>query len=64
MEILELIRNNPEITYDEISARLGKARSGIAKHIKKLQEQGLIRRDGHDYGGRWEIIENIRRFLD
>lgn len=30
------------ITYDELSAQLGKARSGIAKQIKKLLDSGII----------------------
>lgn len=41
-KILKLIRENPSITYDEIAVTLGKARSGIAKHIKKLREKGLL----------------------
>lgn len=42
-EILKLLDENPSLTYDEISARLGKARSGIAKHIKNLREKGFIK---------------------
>lgn len=40
--ILKLLDENPSITYDEISTRLGKARSGIARHIKNLREKGFI----------------------
>ncbi|MCQ2250539.1 MAG: putative DNA binding domain-containing protein [Bacteroidales bacterium] len=43
-KILQLIEDNPTITYDEISIRLGKARSGIAKHIKNLKEKGFIKK--------------------
>ena len=35
---------------------LGIIRRAVAKHIKKLQEQGIIRRVGPDKGGYWEII--------
>ena len=42
--ILKLLDENPSMTYDDISARLGKARSGIAKHIKNLREKGFIKR--------------------
>ena len=40
--ILKLLDENPSMTYDEISTHLGKARSGIAKHIKKLREKGFL----------------------
>ena len=41
--ILKLLDENPSMTYDEISKRLGKARSGIAKHIKNLRKKGFIK---------------------
>ena len=41
--ILKLLDENPSMTYDEISIRLGKARSGIAKHIRNLREKGFIK---------------------
>jgi ATP-dependent DNA helicase RecG len=34
------------------------ARSGIAKQIKKLQDEGKLRRVGPDKGGHWEVTEN------
>lgn len=40
--ILELIKQAPTITYDKIAAELGKARSGIAKQIKKLIDEGVV----------------------
>lgn len=40
--ILELIKQDPTITYDKIAAELGKARSGIAKQIKKLIDDGIV----------------------
>ncbi len=40
--ICELLDENPNLTYDEIAARLGKARSGIAKHIKRLKAEHYL----------------------
>ncbi len=40
--ILELMRQDPTITYDKIAAELGRARSGIAKQIKKLIDDGIV----------------------
>ena len=28
----------------------------IEKHLRKLREQGLIRRVGPDKGGHWEVV--------
>jgi len=32
-------------------------RQTVAKHIRSLQNQGIIKRFGPDKGGYWEIIE-------
>jgi ATP-dependent DNA helicase RecG len=57
-KILNLIRDNNTISYAEIVETLGMARSGIAKQIKKLQEEGRLRRVGPDKGGHWEVTES------
>ncbi len=41
-KIIELMRQDPTITYDKIASKLGKARSGIAKQIKRLIDNGAI----------------------
>ena len=55
-KILELITKNPQITLSELADRLKMTRRGIDKNIKKLKEQGTIRRVGPDKGGYWETI--------
>ena len=54
--IVEMIESNPTITLNEIAEQLGKNPRGIDKHIKQLQDQGIIRRVGPAKGGHWEII--------
>ena len=56
-KILELIAENPKVTTQEMADSIGIIRRSVAKHIKKLQEQGIIRRVGPDKGGHWEIVE-------
>ena len=51
-----MIESNPTITLNEIAEQLGKNPRGIDKHIKQLQDQGIIRRVGPAKGGHWEII--------
>ena len=56
-KILELISASPSITISEIADRLGMTTRGVDKNIKRLKEQGVIRRVGPDKGGHWEVIE-------
>lgn len=57
-KIIKLIRSNPHITSREMAQELGMARSGLMKHLRKLQETGRIRRVGPNKGGYWETISN------
>ena len=54
--VIECIQRNPDITTQQIAIDLGLTRVAIAKQIRKLQLQGIIRRVGPDKGGHWEII--------
>jgi len=56
-KILELIRQDRYITSREIAVKLGMARSGISKHLRNLQENGVLRHIGFNKGGYWEVIE-------
>ena len=55
-KIVTLIENNPQITTQEMADSIGIDRSNVYRNIKKLQEQGAIRRVGPDKGGHWEVI--------
>ncbi|MBQ6623799.1 MAG: winged helix-turn-helix transcriptional regulator [Mogibacterium sp.] len=55
MIVLDMIRNNPTITRDELSQRIGITPDGIKYHISKLKEAGIIERIGGDKGGYWKI---------
>lgn len=37
--------------------RIDMSSRGVEKQIKKLREDGVIRRIGADFGGYWEIIK-------
>ena len=55
-KIVDFISENPNITTQEMANLLGINRSIVARHIKTLQEKGIIRRVGPDKGGHWEIV--------
>ena len=55
-KIIDLIKEDPYITTSKMAEIIGVDRRNIARNIKKLQEQGIVRRVGPDKGGFWEII--------
>ena len=54
--ILDLIRNNAKVSSTQMAKTIGINRSAISKHLKKMQEEGIIRREGPDKGGKWVIV--------
>ncbi len=55
-KIIEAIKENPYITQDELSQKIGIARKNIISNMKKLQEKNIIRRVGADKNGWWKVI--------
>lgn len=56
-KIIDVIKENPFATQEELSNIVGIARLNINKNMKKMQEQGIIKRIGADKNGHWEVIE-------
>ena len=57
MAIIEYIHTHPNASRKEIAANINDiTEDGIKYHIKKLQEKGIIKRIGADFGGHWEIM--------
>jgi ATP-dependent DNA helicase RecG len=56
-KITALIRQNPEITRQELAMELGITDSGVKYHLKKMQDKGLLCRVGPDRGGHWEVVD-------
>ena len=57
-KILTTIVNNPYITQSELAKVCGITEDGIYWNIKRLKEDGIIRRVGPNKGGHWEILDN------
>ena len=55
--LLKAVSNNPEITYDGLATFLGMSRRTVSREMKKLQEGGLIEREGSRKNGRWIVRE-------
>ena len=56
-KIISAINENPYITQEELSKKVGIAVKNIKENMKKLQEHGIIRRIGADKNGHWEIVK-------
>ena len=54
--ILDLIKNKSTISAAEIAMEIDMSSRGVEKQIKKLRETGIIKRNGADFGGYWEIV--------
>ena len=56
-KILELVAENPKISKEEMSNKVGISTTAIDKNIKALKEKGLLRRVGSPKTGHWEVVE-------
>ena len=56
-KVLNLIRRTPSVTIPEMMQALGMSDSGIRKILRRLQQQGALRRVGANKNGHWEIIK-------
>lgn len=55
-KILDELKKKPYATIEELSELVGIAKKNIFNNMKKLQENGLLRRVGADKNGWWEVI--------
>jgi len=53
--ILELIKENKNITINSLSDKIGISTTAIENNIKFLKESGLLKRVGSDKAGYWEV---------
>jgi len=60
-KIIENIKANPKITYDELAEIIGKDRSTIMRNIKKLKSDGKLKRKGSkkwSLGNRYKVDDH------
>lgn len=56
-EIVELIRQDNNISRKEIAKKTGMGTTTVYRYIKSLREKGIIERIGGDYGGHWKVLK-------
>ena len=57
--ILDIIKENRNITISLLSKKVGISTTAIENNIKFLKERDLLRRVGSDKAGHWEVLDNI-----
>lgn len=57
LKMIELIRDNPNITINQFSIMLNLSEPGIKKNLKQLKESGYIQRIGSNKTGYWEVTK-------
>lgn len=55
--IIDMIRQNPDVTTTEMAEKIGISRRSIAKITNKLQTDGVILRVGARKDGHWELVD-------
>ena len=56
MKILEVIRNNPNITKKQIQEKIGKSKTTVDNGISFLKENGIIEHIGSNKAGYWNVL--------
>lgn len=55
--LLALIREDPSITQERMAELLGLSRSTVALMLARLQQAGLVRREGSRKAGTWVVVD-------
>ncbi len=56
-KILELMARNNAITIQSIAGRLNKSKSTILRYVSKLEDVGILRREGSNRRGYWNLSD-------
>ena len=55
--IIKYLKENPEISYEQLAEKMGKSRVTISRKISELKKAGIIKRIGADKNGYWQIVD-------
>lgn len=51
------MKENPYITRKELSGKLGISIDGVKYHIKHLNKDGFLKREGSNRSSKWIVID-------
>ena len=56
-KIISAIRNNPNVTINQLMVITGLSEPGVKKNLKQLKDAGIIARIGANKNGYWEVLK-------
>ena len=56
--IINTIIDNEKCNLSEISQLIGCSQVSTMKRIKKLQDKGILIKEGSEKNGKWRVLEN------
>ena len=59
-KIIALIKNNPDISANDAALFFDVSTRTIERDFNWLKENGLIKREGADFGGKWIIVDEVK----
>jgi predicted HTH transcriptional regulator len=59
-KIIDLLRENPKMTREEIALLLGKSQNTIKEHLARLKLEERMERIGSDCDGYWKVKKGHR----
>ena len=59
-KIIALIKNNPDISANNAALFFDVSTRTIERDFNWLKENGLIKREGADFGGKWIIVDEVK----
>ena len=56
-QIIKILRKNPEVKVKEITEKINDiTESGVKWNLKRMKDNGLIKREGNNRNGKWVIL--------
>ena len=56
-KIISAIRNNPNVTINQLTVITGLSEPGVKKNLKHLKDAGIIARIGANKNWYWEVLK-------
>lgn len=56
-KIIQMITLEPTITMADLAKKIGLSEKGIEWNVKRLKENGILKRIGPTKGGRWSVVK-------
>jgi ATP-dependent DNA helicase RecG len=59
LAIIEALQRNPKLTISDLATQINVSSRTIERQIKKLQQQGVLKRIGSTKTGYWEVEASV-----